>query len=65
VGAYYLKKQLFDLEVNSQGHAKVIVVRDTLTYDHAPTYQITLTYLERQKCYDNNCFLNSISLSGP
>jgi hypothetical protein len=32
-GKYYLKKQLFDLEVNSQGHAKVIVVRDTLTYD--------------------------------
>jgi hypothetical protein len=51
-GKYYLKKQLFDLEVNSQGHTKVIAVRDTLTYDHAPTYQITLTYLERQKCYD-------------
>ena len=50
-GKYYLKKQLFDLEVNSQGHTKVIAVRDTLTYDHAPTYQITLTYLEGQQCY--------------
>ena len=29
---------------------KVITVRNTLHYGHAPTYQI-LTYLERQKCY--------------
>jgi hypothetical protein len=28
---------------------KVITVRDTPPYDHAPTYQISLTYLERQK----------------
>ena len=34
------KKQLFDLEVH-----------DTPPYGHAPTYQISLTYLERQKCY--------------
>ena len=26
------------------------MVHDTLPYDHAPTYQIPLTYLERQ-CY--------------
>jgi hypothetical protein len=31
---------------------KVIMVCDTPPYDHAPTYQISLTYLERQKCYD-------------
>jgi hypothetical protein len=30
---------------------KVIMVRDTLFYGHAPTYQISLTYLERQKYY--------------
>jgi hypothetical protein len=30
---------------------KVINVRDTPTYGHAPTYQISLTHLERQKCY--------------
>ena len=30
---------------------KVIMVRDTLPYGHAPTYQISFTYLERQKCY--------------
>ena len=30
---------------------KVITVRDTSPYGHAPTYQIALTYLERQKCY--------------
>jgi hypothetical protein len=46
------KKQLFDLEVKGQGPTKVITVRDTLPYGHAPTYQISLTYLERQKCYE-------------
>ena len=46
-----LKKQLFDLEVKGQGPTKVITVRDTPPYGHAPTYQISLTYLERQKRY--------------
>jgi hypothetical protein len=45
------KKQLFDLEVKGQGPTKVIAVRDTSPYGHAPTYQISLTYLERQTCY--------------
>jgi hypothetical protein len=45
------KKQLFDLQVKGQGSMKVITVRDTPPYGHAPTYQISLTYLERQKCY--------------
>jgi hypothetical protein len=27
------------------------MVCDTPPYCHAPTYQISLTYLERQKCY--------------
>jgi hypothetical protein len=40
------KKQLFDLEVKGQGPMKVITVRDTPLYGHAPTYQISLTYLE-------------------
>ena len=31
---------------------KVITLRDTPPYGHAPTYQISLTYLERQKSYD-------------
>jgi hypothetical protein len=48
---YYLKKQLFDLEVKGQGPMKVIMVRDALFYGHALTYQISLTYLERQKYY--------------
>ena len=49
-----LKKQLFDLEVKGQGPTKVITVRDTPPYGHAPTctYQISLTYLEKQKSYD-------------
>ena len=45
------KKQLFDLEVKDQDPTKVITVHDTPPYSHAPTYQISLTYLERQKCY--------------
>jgi hypothetical protein len=45
------KKQLFDLEVKGQGPMKVIMVRDTPPYGNAPTYQISLTYLERQKSY--------------
>jgi hypothetical protein len=45
------KKLLFDLEVKGQGATNVIMVRDSLPYGHAPTYQISLTYLERQKCY--------------
>jgi hypothetical protein len=43
------KKQLFDLKVKGQGPTKVIMVHDTPPYGHAPTYQISLTYLERQK----------------
>jgi hypothetical protein len=45
------RKQLFDLEVKGQGSTKVIMVRDTPPYGHAPTYQISLTYIERQKSY--------------
>ena len=45
------KKQLFDLDVKGQGPIKVITVRGTPPYGHAPTYQISLTYVERQKCY--------------
>jgi hypothetical protein len=45
------KKQLFDLEIKGQGSTKVIMVCDTPTYGHVPTYQISLTYLERQKSY--------------
>ena len=33
---------------------KVITVRDTPPYGHAPTYQISLTYLERQKGYGSD-----------
>jgi hypothetical protein len=45
------KKQLFDLEIKGQCHTKVITARDTPPYGHAPTYQISLTYLKRQKKY--------------
>ena len=45
------KKHLFDLQVKYQGPTKVIAIRDTPPDRHTPTYQISLTYLERQKCY--------------
>ena len=41
------KKQLFDLQVKGQDPRKVIMVSDTPPYDHTPTYQISLSYLER------------------
>jgi hypothetical protein len=44
--------ELFDLEVKGQGPTKVIMVHNTMPYGHAPTYQLSLTYFERQKCYD-------------
>jgi hypothetical protein len=39
------QNQLFDLEVKGQGPTKVITVRDTPPFGHAPTYPIWLTYL--------------------
>ena len=38
-------------EVLSKDVAMVIRVCDTPPYGHAPTYEISLTYLERQKSY--------------
>ena len=43
------RKTLIDLEVKGQGPMKIIMVSNTPSYGHAPTYQISLTYLERQK----------------
>jgi hypothetical protein len=67
---YYLKNQLFDLEVKGQGPTKVMTVRDTPPYGYALTYQISLTYLERQnvmaqtrKYYLKNNYLTSRSKS--
>jgi hypothetical protein len=58
------KKQLFDLEVKGQGPTKVIMVRDTLPYGLAPTYQISLTIhapcacvLLSKVCPDHNFFV--------
>ena len=45
------KKQLFDLQVKGHGTTKVIKVHDKPPYGHAPTHQISLSYLERQKSY--------------
>ena len=45
-------RNIIDLEVKGQDPTKVITVRDTPPYGHAPTYQISLAYLGRQKSYD-------------
>ena len=37
---YYLRKQLFELEVKGQGLAKVITVCKTPPHGHAPTHLI-------------------------
>jgi hypothetical protein len=38
------------------GVSRTVTVRDTPPYGHAPTYQISLTYLERQKSYGPDKF---------
>jgi hypothetical protein len=69
----FAKWFIYFLEVKGQCPTKVIMVRDTPSYGHAPTYQISLvfrtimTYLGPWDLTwrSNNCFLNSIFLSGP
>ena len=39
------------LKSQVKGPTKVIMVCNTPPYGHAPIYQLSLTYLERQKCY--------------
>ena len=46
---------LFDLGVKGQGIT--MIVHDTSSDCHAPTFQISLTYLERQKGYGQYKFL--------
>ena len=36
---------LFDFLVKGQGQTNVMLVRETPSYSHIPTYQISLTYL--------------------
>jgi hypothetical protein len=44
----------------------VITVRDPPPYGHAPTYQISLTYLESKKCYgpDKKILFKTVVFSG-
>ena len=43
--------QFFYLGIKGQGQINVMFVRNTPSYDHAPTYKISLTYLEGQNSY--------------
>ena len=45
------KYQLFHLNVKGQRQNVVMLVHDTPSHDYTPTYQISLTYLKRQKSY--------------
>ena len=58
------KYQLFDLKVKGQRQNVVMLVHDTPSHDYTPTYQISLTYLKRQKSYGptNSKFANPFRL---
>jgi hypothetical protein len=43
--------QLFDLKVKGQRQNVVMLVHDIPSHEYTPTYQISLTYLKRQKSY--------------
>ena len=43
------KYQLFDLKVKGERQNVIMLVHDTPSHDYTPTYQISLTYLKRQK----------------
>ena len=47
---------LFDIEVKGQGQMNVMMIHDTLSDGHAPEYQISLAYLERQNKLGLNKF---------
>ena len=48
---YYLKNNYLTLRSKVKVPRRSLWYMDTPPYDHAPTYQIPSTYLERQKCY--------------
>jgi hypothetical protein len=57
------KYQLFDLKVKGQRQNVVMLVHDTPSHDYTPTYQISLTYLRRQKIWPDSKFANPFRLN--
>ena len=45
------KYQLFDLKVKGERQNVIMLVHDTPSHNYTPTYQISFTYLKRQKSY--------------
>ena len=45
-----------------KGQMNVMIVHDTMLNGHAPIYQISLTYLERQKSYSPEKFCQLFDL---
>ena len=58
------KKQLFDLEVKGQHPTKVIVVRDTPPYGHAPTPNIIDLSLKTKMLWPGQASLRRSRRSG-
>ena len=48
---YYLKNNYLNLGSKVKIPYQIIMLRDMPPYGHAPSYQRSLTYPERQKCY--------------
>ena len=42
-------RKIFDLKVKGQGQTVIMMVRETLSHHYTTAYQISLTYLKRQK----------------
>ena len=59
------KYKLFDLNVKGQRQNVVMFVHDTPSHDYTPTYQISLTYLKRQKSYDPTTGARSYIFTSP
>jgi hypothetical protein len=56
--------QLFDLDVKGQRQNVVMLVHDTPSHDYIPSYQISLTYLKRQKkLWPDSKFANPFRLN--
>jgi hypothetical protein len=56
------KKQLFDLQVKGQHHTKVIMVRDTPPYGHAPIYHWLISKDKNVMARTRKCDLKKTQL---
>ena len=55
-------RKIFDLKVKGQGQTVIMMVRETLFRHYTTTYEISLTYLKRQKVIADTKTLKKISI---